>query len=58
MIDIKILRTNPDLVRDSIQKRNLKINLDAIIARDAERMALSQDLDALRMRRNDISSQM
>lgn len=58
MIDIKILRNNPEIVRDSIKKRNLKIDLDVIIARDAERMILQQELDQLRMRRNDISSQM
>ena len=58
MIDIKILRTNPELVRDSIAKRNIKVDLDAIIARDAERVELQQELDQLRMRRNDISSQM
>jgi len=58
MIDIKILRTNPDLVRDSITKRNLKINLDDIIARDSERLTLQQELDQLRTRRNDLSSQM
>ncbi len=58
MIDIKILRSNPQLVRDSIAKRNLKIDLDAIIARDVERVELQQELDLLRMRRNDISSQM
>ena len=58
MIDIKILRTNPDLVRDSIAKRNLKINLDDIIIRDSERLTLQQELDQLRTRRNDLSSLM
>lgn len=58
MIDIKILRQNPELVRDSIAKRHLTIDLDAIIARDAERIELQQELDRLRMRRNDISGQM
>jgi seryl-tRNA synthetase len=58
MIDIKILRTNPELIRDSIVKRNLKIDLDSIIALDAQRMREQQDLDLLRTRRNEISSLM
>ena len=28
MLDIKIIRNNPDLVKDVIKKRNLKVNLD------------------------------
>lgn len=58
MIDIKILRTNPDLVRDSIIKRNLKIDLDAIIARDLARVSAQQELDVLRARRNELSANM
>lgn len=58
MIDIKILRTNPDLVRDSITKRNLKIDLDAIIARDLARVSAQQELDTLRARRNELSATM
>ena len=34
------------------------MDLDRVIALDAQRIALGQDLDILRMRRNDISSQM
>lgn len=58
MIDIKILRNNPEIVRDSIKKRNLKIDLDAIIQRDSIRVAQQQELDNLRARRNELSSNM
>ncbi len=58
MIDIKILRTNPGLIRDSITKRNLKIDLDTIIQVDASRVRQQQELDLLRARRNELSSQM
>jgi seryl-tRNA synthetase len=34
MIDIKILRSNPEIVRDSIAKRNLKVDLDAFLELD------------------------
>ena len=58
MIDIKILRNNPELVRDSMGKRNLKIDLDAVIALDAERLIQQQELDVFRARRNELSSQL
>lgn len=58
MIDLKILRNTPELVRDSITKRNLHIDLDHIITLDRERLALSQELDALRARRNTLSAEM
>jgi seryl-tRNA synthetase len=58
MIDIKILRNNPEIVRDSINKRNLKIDLDALIQRDSIRVAQQQELDLLRARRNELSSNM
>lgn len=59
MIDIKILRTNPDLVRKALADKVTKwVDLDAVMALDAARISLGQELDALRMRRNDISSQM
>ena len=59
MIDIKILRTNQELVKKALHDKVTKwVDLDRVIALDAQRIALGQDLDALRMRRNDISSQM
>lgn len=55
MIDIKILRTHPDLIRESITKRNLSVDLEKIITADTERLTLSQELDLLRARRNELS---
>jgi seryl-tRNA synthetase len=59
MIDIKILRTNPDLVRKALHDKVTKwVDLDEVISLDALRISLGQDLDVLRMRRNDISASM
>ena len=57
MIDIKILRTNPSLVLESIQKRNLKIDLDALLRLDAERLAIQQELENLQAERNRVSKE-
>ncbi|MBC7503811.1 serine--tRNA ligase [Candidatus Gracilibacteria bacterium] len=59
MIDIKILRTNPELIKKTLHDKVTKgVDLDRVIALDAQRIALGQDLDILRMRRNDISANM
>lgn len=57
MIDIKILRSNPELVRDSIAKRNLKVDLDAFLALDAERLAQRQKMEELQALRNKASKE-
>lgn len=57
MIDIKILRTNPELIRDSITKRNLKFDLDRLIAVDEERLAKQQEVETLQAVRNKVSKE-
>ena len=59
MIDIKILRTNPDLVRKALHDKVTKwVDLDQVIELDKTRIRLQQELDALRARRNELSSSM
>jgi seryl-tRNA synthetase len=59
MIDIKILRTNPDIVRKALHDKVTKwVDLDRVIDLDIQRVGLQQELDTLRARRNDLSSQM
>jgi len=57
MIDIKILRSNPELVRDSIAKRNLKVDLDAFLALDSERLAQRQKMEEFQALRNRVSKE-
>ncbi len=57
MIDIKILRNNPELIRESIAKRNLKIDLEAIIKLDADRLEIQQELEVLQAERNRVSKE-
>jgi seryl-tRNA synthetase len=59
VLDIKIIREHPELVRDSIAKRNLdpaRVDLDALIARDGEWREAQGRLDELRARRNELSA--
>lgn len=57
MIDIKILRNNPELIRASIVARNLKTDLDALITLDAERLSKRQALEELQTLRNRVSKE-
>ncbi len=57
MIDIKILRANPEFIRDNIMKRNLKFDLDRLIAVDEERLAKQQEVETLQAVRNKVSKE-
>ncbi len=60
MIDIALLRGNPDLVRENIRKKfqDNKLSLvDEALALDAQKRALQTEGDALRASRNALSKQ-
>ncbi|MBQ8374564.1 MAG: serine--tRNA ligase [Clostridia bacterium] len=60
MIDINLIRTNPDLVRENIRRKfqDRKLPLvDEVLELDARRRALIQEGDALRASRNTLSKQ-
>ena len=60
MIDIKLIRENPDLVRENIKKKfqNEKLPLvDEVITLDAENRKTIQQMEQLRADRNRISKE-
>ena len=60
MIDIKLIRENPDLVRENIKKKfqDAKLPLvDEVIELDKKARATQQEADDLRAKRNQISKQ-
>ncbi len=59
MIDINLIRENPELVKDNIKKKNKnhKLHLvDDFLEADSNFRELKQEADNLRKKRNDISS--
>jgi seryl-tRNA synthetase len=52
MIDIKLIRENPDLVRDAIRKKNMKVDIDQVLSVDGRRRALETEFNELRNRQN------
>ena len=58
MLDIKLLREQPDLVKDGIRKKGEDPSLvDAVLQLDEHRRALIQKTESLKSRKNQVSTQ-
>ena len=57
MLDLKIIRQNPDLIREAIEKRHNTAPLDSILELDEQRRQLLHQAEALRARRNEASKE-
>ncbi|NDK08523.1 serine--tRNA ligase [Candidatus Gracilibacteria bacterium] len=55
MIDLKVVRSNPDMMKDNIKKRNLKVDLDAFLEMDKTLITLNQNLDEIKNKKNTFS---
>jgi seryl-tRNA synthetase len=57
MLDIKIIRNNPDLVKDNIKKRNLNLDLDLFLELDKQKLDFIIKVDELRALKNKVSKE-
>lgn len=57
MLDIKLIRSNPEKVKEALEKRKEKINLDEILKLDQKRRELLLEADALKEKRNTVSEE-
>ncbi|HCF04937.1 MAG TPA: serine--tRNA ligase [Desulfomicrobiaceae bacterium] len=57
MLDSKLLRTNPEIVRKALQLRRATIDLDALLALDETRRQLTTEVETLKAQRNQASQQ-
>ncbi|HPL28355.1 MAG TPA: serine--tRNA ligase [Anaerolineae bacterium] len=57
MIDLRLIREHPDLVRREIAKLNTTAPIDEILALDAKRRDLLQEVEALKAQRNAASKE-
>lgn len=58
MIDIQIVRDNPEYVKQKASEKKIDVDIDRLLAIDGERRDLQQQVDNLRQKRNEISDQM
>lgn len=52
MIDIKFIRENPDLIKTNCENRNVKVDIDKLLAADEQRRDVLKKIDDLRALRN------
>ncbi len=57
MIDIKLIRENPDLVKKGLENKNDKSSIDEILSLDIERREKLQLVEELKAKRNSASQQ-
>lgn len=57
MLDLKIIRENPDLIKAGIAKKNDKSDIDAILALDKKRREFIQEVENLRAKRKAASAE-
>lgn len=55
MLDIQFIRANKDVVKAAVAAKNLSLDIDALLAKDQERIKLLQDLEELKSLKNDIN---
>ncbi len=46
MLDIKFIRTNPEIVKRAIENKNIKVDIDEFLNMDSQRRALLAQSDA------------
>ena len=52
MLDLKFIRENPDAVREAIRVKNIPLDLDDLLQRDRDLVALKQRVEAMQTERN------
>lgn len=57
MIDIKLIRENPDLVKANALRRGCDVDIDALFALDREWLTLNQKVEEMRATRNQLSAE-
>ncbi len=57
MLDLKLIREEPELVRQGLEKRGETVSLDEILKLDQQHRQLLHEVEVLRARRNEVSKQ-
>ena len=56
MIDIQIVRDNPELVKKKAQQKGYEVDTGKLLQLDGQKKDLQQQVEALRAERNDLAS--
>ena len=55
MLDIKLIRENPEKINELLKRRNPELSIDAVLEIDAERRKIQAQADELRAKRKNDS---
>ena len=58
MLDIAFIRSNPDLIKEGIRKKRMKMDIDELLAVDEELRQLKSEVENLHADRNRLSKEM
>ena len=58
MLDIKVIRENPEAIKQAAEKKKITCDVDKLCAVDDRRKTLQQELDSLRSQSNEVGPQM
>jgi seryl-tRNA synthetase len=53
MIDLRLLRDDPDLIRESLRRRGLDLDVDRLVELEAQARGRRQEAEELRARQRD-----
>jgi seryl-tRNA synthetase len=57
VLDLKLIRQQPDLVREGARKKRIQVDLDGLLSVDSDARALQTEVDNLRARQNALSKE-
>lgn len=57
MLDLKFIRSNPELVREGLRKKKAEANLDELLALDGKRRTLLSEVEQLKAKKNAVSEE-
>jgi seryl-tRNA synthetase len=57
MLDVNLIRKNPELVKENLRKRNFEFDLDALLELDEKRRSVITEKEALQFKRKEASKQ-
>jgi len=57
VLDIKIIRNNPEEVKESIKKRGLKVDIENFLELDEKIIGIKKELDEKRALKNKVSKE-
>ena len=58
MLDLKLIRRQPEVIAENCRKRNVDVDIEKLLALDEQVRQFTSEVDSVRQRRNDISNKM